>query len=180
MTEQETDSNIVKLKSQLIAAGAHFQYDELGASYSYDHAWMQEAFRAARHSVAGKKAFLFLLNHSFDPAGCGDGFEDVIKQAPKYLREYSDPEVRAHILLALGDAYRDRIAVANDAGGDPFQEAAAYKKDIPQNYAAALRYYRRAIAAAPASAPAHQATTRAWALLAGIEPLDTRFLCIYD
>jgi hypothetical protein len=180
-SQEEVDKSVAPVKAQLIDADAHFQYDELGGVYSYDHDWLREAFRAAPQSAAGKQAFLFMLDRAFAPGGCAsDGFEDVIQRAPNYLHEYSDPGVRAHIFLALGDAYRDRIATANEANGDPFQEASHYKPHVHQNYLEALRYYRGAVNASPGSESAKKALTRAWALLAGIKPLDTRFVCIYD
>lgn len=181
VSRHEVNQNVVHIKEQLTAAGAQFTYNELGASYSYQHDWVQEAFRTAPDSRGGKAAFLYILDAAFTPGGCpGDGFEDVITRAPNYLRQYSDPEIRAHIFLALGDAYRDRIAVANGANGDPSQEAAQYKPQVQQNYAEALHLYRQAISASPGSDSAQKALVSAWALIAGLKPLDTRFVCVGD
>ena len=180
VSQKELDEAIIRVKAQLATAGAHFHYDELGRCYSYDHDWVQEAVRRAPHSAAGKQAFLFILDRGFVPGGCPSDGSEVIARAPSYLREYSDPEIRAHISLALADAYRDRIAVVNGANGDPFQQADDYKRTVHEDYSQALRWYRESIKASPGSESAQRALTQAWALLAGLKPLDTRFVCIYD
>ncbi len=181
-SKQQVDVATASLRQELGTAGAHFSYDELGGAYEFSRDWMQAAFRTAPDSEAGQQAFLFLLNASFEPGCCcsGETFEDVIRRAPQYLQQHPKWTIRADVLLAIGDAYRDIIGVANGANGDPFGDAAQYKPKAQEAYHEALRYYREAIRAAPRSDAGKEALRRAWSLEAGFIPYDTRFVCIYD
>ncbi len=175
------DQNTASLRAQLAGVGAHFAYDELGATYAYARDWIQEAFRIAPESQAGQRAFLFLLNTSFQPGCCcsGEGFKDVISRAPQILKQHPHRAIGPEVLLAIGDAYRDIVAVANGAY-DPFAEAVEYKPQEPHARREALRYYHAAIAAAPHSDAAKEALRKARDLQAGIAPRDLRFICLYD
>ena len=182
LSRKALDAATARIRSQLSGAGAHYEYNALGASYNYEHDWVQEAFKAAPDSLAGQQAFLFLLDQAFNPGCCwsGNGFENVIKRAPQYLREHPQWNIRSQILLAIGDAYRDKIAIANGANGDPFGDAARLAPSGKESYREALRYYRAAVTASPGTDSANQALAEAWALEAGLPPLDTRFVRIYD
>ena len=171
-----------QLQMQFAPAGAHFDHDELGGGYSYAHNLLWQAFHMATESAAGQQAFLDLIAAAFHPECCysGNGFEEVITRASQYLAEHPGIAIRSQVLLAIGDAYRDRIAVANGANGDPFNDAAKYKRADKRSYWEALRNYRAAIKAAPGSDSANSALKQAWSLQAGLPPLETRFFRLYD
>ncbi len=180
---QEEEQETAPLRAKLAAAGADFVDADLAGGYEYNRDWIQEAFRVAPDSEAGQQAFLYLLTQSFHPSCCcagqEEGFQEVIVRAPPYLREHPHWTIRTKVLLAIGDAYRDIIAVANGAGGDPF-DAAKYMPQTKRAYHEALRYYREAMMTGPGSDAANEALRSAWALEVGIAPLTTRFVCIYD
>ncbi len=175
------DERTAGLRAKLATVGANFSYDELGDAYEYNRDWMQKAFRVAPDSEAGQRAFLILLDKAFHPGCCcGGGFEDVIAQAPRILKQHPHWAIRPQVLLAIGDAYRDIIAIANGASPYASDDDARYKPQVPHARREALRYYRAVVAAAPHSDSAREALKKARDLQAGIIPRDTRFLCIYD
>ena len=51
------DSETAKLRVELKAAGADFEYDELADSYDYRHNWLQDAFRIAPIAQPASKHF---------------------------------------------------------------------------------------------------------------------------
>jgi hypothetical protein len=179
---KKVDTATAEARTRLAATGAHFDNDPLGGTYAYAHNWLWEAFRAAPDSAPRQQAFLVLLDDAFHPSCCwsGNGFEDVIRLAPQYLRDHPQWAIRGQVLLAIADAYRDRIAAANGANGDPFGDAAQYKQRANLAYHEALRYYRAALKNSVDKDSARQALTRAWALEAGISPVEARFVRIYD
>lgn len=176
------DEQTASLRAQLATVGAHFRYDELVAGYDYSRDWMRRAFRVAPDSEAGQQAFLFLLNTSLNPEySCSaERFNDVIALAPSILKQHPHWAIRAEVLLAIGDAYRDIIAVANGVNGEASEDAAKYKKEVPHARREALRYYRAAVAAAPHSEAAKEAQKKARDLQAGMTPNHMRFFCYSD
>ncbi len=108
------------VRAELFRAGARFEYSPLDGSFAFDHDWLQEAFRTAPESGPGEAAFLFLMERGFDPSCCCRGgalkFRKVIRVAGLYLRDHPQASIRPQVLLALGDAYRDIVALADGVG----------------------------------------------------------------
>ena len=77
------------------------------------------------HRIAqpASKHFLAMLDDAFHLTCCysGNGFETVIARAPQYLQDHPHWTIRSEILLALGDAYRDRIGGCEWSQWRPFQ-----------------------------------------------------------
>lgn len=177
------DAALATLRRRFSRHGARFEYNPLGAAVEYDHDWIEQALHLAPSSTPGEAAFLFLMNRGFDPTCCCRGgefqFRKVIQEGSRYLHEYPHSASRSQVLLAMGDAYRDIIALAHGALAD-YADAAEFRPETEQAYAKALQYYRAALAASPGSDVAANAKVRAWQLMAGLTPAGTRFVCVYD
>jgi hypothetical protein len=179
----DLDAELATLRSMFSRFGARFEYSPLGASVEYDHDWVEEALHLAPASAPGEAAFLFLMDRGFDPTCCCAGgeyqFRKVIEEGARRLREYPRAASRSQVLLAMGDAYRDIIALAHGALAD-YANAVEFRPEMQQAHASALKYYRAAIAASPGSETSAEAKVKAWMLIAGLTPADTRFVCVYD
>jgi hypothetical protein len=170
-------------REKLSALGLKLQYDQIGAAYTFDNAWIQKAFALAPQSEAGEAAFLFMLNRGFAlQCCCSSGefaFQTVIPKAKEYLAKYPQSGIRQQVLLALADSYRDIVASAHSDDtvyGDPDQ----FKPQSAVAYKHAISYYREAASLDPQSLAGLEARKNGWQLSAGITPIDTRFVCIYD
>ena len=168
------------------ATGARYVYAELGGADAYAGNLLKEARRAAPASPPGRLALLLLLEGGFmDPvcggAAEGEDFRTVIAEGERFLASDSTPEWRGRAHLAVADAYRDIVAL--DAGtlensiGDP----ARHHAEAPGARRKAIEHYRAALdSSAIDPLSASHAWNEAWRLLAGLAPMETRFVCVYD
>jgi hypothetical protein len=112
----------------------------------------------------------------------GEDFRTVIAEGDRFLASDSTPEWRARVHLAVADAYRDIVAL--DAGtleysiGDP----ARHRAEAPRARRQAITHYRAVLEAPGDTDPisGSHAWNEAWRLLAGLAPVETRFVCVYD
>jgi hypothetical protein len=167
----------------LRALGAALTFSPLGGTWNYERTWLAEARVLDRDSPLGQHILLLQLAAAFDFSGTcrggSDGFRRVIDNGERYLARAPDSPVAADVHVAVGDAYRDIVALARGAG-DVYADSSRYSAEAPVALERALEHYRAAIRAAPGSAAARAAWRRAWWLLAGLAPRDVRFYCIYD
>lgn len=180
LCERDADTLLAPLR----AAGASFTWSPLGGSWSFDHAWMTRARVLDRDSPIGQRILLRQMAYAFDFSGvCGngsDGFRSVIANGERYLERVPESPIAAEVHYFIAEAYRDIVALASGAAGDYRTESAVTAEEAPQARSMAVQHYQAAIAAAGPGRLAREAWKRAWWLMAGLPPADTRFFCVYD
>ena len=173
------------IRQRLEAAGAQFDWGELGAGYVYTHDWLQNAGQVDPDGRAGELAFLTLMEMGFHTgvgcAGSGTyGFETVTEEGLKYLRSKPNSAISADIHFLLVHAYADIVGLAAGLGYDSEREAETFRDQAATARTKAIEQYRLGVAAASASASARSSWPSAWRLMAGLSPSQTTFYCVYD
>lgn len=165
------------------ALGAQFTWAASGATWVYDRNWLVQARTLDRDSRLGQRILLSQLSSGFDFSGsCAKGaeaFRRVIQNGERYLARQPTSPIAQDVRLALADAYRDIVALAQGAGGE-WADSSRYSTEAPAARRLALAHYRAVIAANPTHPAAEYAWRRAWRLAAGLPVGGTRYLCVTD
>ena len=177
--ENPADSLLRPLRT----AGAEFTWSALFGRWASHRAWTQQARVLDRDSPLGRRILLAQMAAGFDFTGmCARGpeaFRAVIDNGERYLARVPDSPIAADVHFLIGEAYRDIVALAAGAAG-VYADQSRYQEQSAEAREQAIAHYRAALAAGPSSPTAQAAWRRAWWLLAGLSPADTRFYCIYD
>jgi hypothetical protein len=165
------------------AIGARYDYSHLGG-YMYTHNWMKQAYRLNRHGPIGNLSFVSMMERGFEfSAACADngyeGFRRVISAGEPFLRRLRNQKLHARVRLLLARAYSDIVALAGGAG-DPYVEAAKYRRESPWARRMALSHYRAALRLRHTPEERNTIWKTAWRLQAHVSPSGTNFFCVYD
>jgi hypothetical protein len=166
------------------ALGARFTYTPLGTSWVFNRNWLSPARALDRDGSVGRAILLLQLEHQFDFSGiCAgglEGFRRVMAEGERYLARVPNGPISAEVHFLVGDAYRDVVALASGVLAEYVDSVAPYRNEAPGARARALEHYRATMALAPERPVARAAWRRAWWILAGLPPRETRFVCVYD
>ncbi|HET9743811.1 MAG TPA: hypothetical protein VFQ00_13765 [Terriglobales bacterium] len=181
----ETGGNVPTAESnrkKLEGLGATFHYSELDGGYLYQHDWLKQAQALSANRQVGDAIFVDLLDRGFDTSGTcavSEQFRRVIREGKQYLTAHPQTAAAAEILMAIADANRDIVALA-DGAAPGYSNSKTYAAEKNTARVSAIDDYRQTIAATTDEALKQKATRSAWELIAGIEPAKTRFFCVYD
>lgn len=172
-------------RAALEAVGATFGrvYD-----YAYTRGWLWEAYRLARGGPIGDHAFLALLRSGFDTSvACGGGverFRTVIEEGERFLRERStaEPRMRARVHLEVARAWSDIVAIASETTSPAreYLEAERYREEAAAARRNAVEHYQAALDVLAATGEGETIWREGWRVAAGLPPLVTRHVCIWD
>jgi hypothetical protein len=172
-------------RSALAGYGLSYLWNELGASWVYQHELLRRVWNDHPSTVWGEWAFLQLTESGWDTSGyCAEGsdlFREVISQAEQFLKDHPQTPHRVEVLLALAEAYEtwwslSRASPEKEIYADPsqYQDGAETARDQ------AIAYYEQVLRQAPADAAAAAARRQLPRLRLGIDTNQRRFFCVYD
>jgi hypothetical protein len=182
-TEGQTSVKRPKSSAQLELEklGARFTYEDGSERYFYQLNWLQQAYELDPKGRAGELAFLALMKRGFDTsqtcANGSDQFREVIRRGTEFLREHHSGEVEAQVHFAMGDAYRDIVALAEGLQADNYADPNNYKAEAPAARAKAVAEYHAGLALDNKSDASLIAKEQLRSLEAGQAPHDARFYC---
>jgi hypothetical protein len=166
---------------ELEKLGARFVYEEGSERYFYVLNWAEEAYALNPKGRAGELVFLALMNTGFDTSpNCAKGsdkFREVIRRGRAFLREHHSRDVEARVHFAMGDAYRDIVALAAGLQGDNYADPNNYRPEAPRARTKAIAEYHAGLALDDKSEASLVAKEHLRSLEAGEAPHDTRFYC---
>jgi hypothetical protein len=173
------------LRHTLELAGAAFDYSTLADWHVYTRTWLQRAAEVAGGGRASELAFLTLLGMGLETSGtCRDtgpfSFLEVIRRGDEYLGSTQRSSIRSGVHLALARAWSDIVALGMGMGYDWGDDADQFVEQAPHARARAVVHYRLAFDAADGDDLVRLAWSEAWRMLAGLDPAQTWFYCIYD
>ncbi|MBX6364884.1 MAG: hypothetical protein IRZ00_13525, partial [Gemmatimonadetes bacterium] len=151
-------------------------------AYAGNLAW--DAYAAAPPGPLRQDLFLELLANGFEDRPCEHGanqFRRIIDAGEKAAADIVGDARQARLHLLLARAYGDIVAVASGIGSSASRlDTAAYRREAASARRSALRHYQRALDLLPRGAAARAVWREAWRLRAGLPPMHTVFVCLYD
>ena len=171
-------------RTQLAAFGLHFEWDELGGGWTYDHGLAWKVWQDYPGTAWGEQAFLLLESHGWDTrVGCqagSDQFRQVIQNGERFLQQHPRGRHRPEILLNVAQAYETWWSLSKANGHDDYVEPANYQAGAEPARQKAIQLYQQLFQTAPGSPQAAHARQQLPRLKLGIDTLQRRFFCIYD
>jgi hypothetical protein len=171
----------------LSEVGAEYVDDHLAGSWLYDGNWLREARALDPRGPVGDLVLLLQLESGFAQPRCGGGVDTymrVIAEGVPLLGRVTDAEDRFRVTLALGQAYRDAVALAAGAADEYSPDSIGVDLSVARERA--VHYYRLAITqhrdglGRTQEINVRNAWSEAWRLQAGLAPAGLRYFCIYD
>ncbi len=166
------------------AMGARFTHVTGRNDYwTYTGGWLDEIPGLGLDGPVSNAVFVMMMAGGFPaPGGCSAGaepFRTVITKGEAWLARHSEHPSRRAVHFLVGDAYRDIVALAHGAGapGGEDADSSRYLEQAPAALGKALEHYRLVITPGDTSLVGREAWRRAWWLMAGLPPLETRFAC---
>jgi hypothetical protein len=166
---------------RLRAAGAHYQYNEPDAGYTYTLNLLEESRRVLPTGALADAAFLLLLDRAFPSAGTcrSDEFREVIAEGERFLKGTHDRVTTLAVERAVADAYRDIVSLAGGSGSE-WANPSDYARESAPARRLALDHYHAVLALDSTSAASRDAWREAWRLAAGLPTVRLRFFCVND
>ncbi|MDE3137791.1 MAG: hypothetical protein KGL59_14525 [Acidobacteriota bacterium] len=186
------DARVKQLGS---TAGAHFAWNSLDDSWSYQHDLLWSAWRAAPESEWGQDAFFLLLASGWDTSGvCHNGtdqFRTVIEQGQKFLASNPSSPLRLPVTYLLAEAYETWWSLSEwsscspviDLGPSPCRASPAsarYQSDAEAARQQAIADYEALLASDPSIYGTPALRRRLARLKLGIDTNQRQFYCLYD
>jgi hypothetical protein len=184
-----------RMKQLGAIAGAHFVWNSLGDSWTYQHDLLWSAWRAAPASEWGQDAFFLLLANGWDTSGvCHDGtdqFHTVIEQGQKFLASNPSSPLRLPVTYLLAEAYETWWSLSEwsscspviDLGPNPCRASPAsapYQSGAEAALQQAIADYEALIAADPSIYGTPALRGRLARLKLGVDTNQRQFYCLYD
>ena len=132
-----------------------YQFDQLGATWVYDHALARQVYRDCPDTPAGEWAFLTLEKLAWNTSvGCpGDPatFRSVIAQSARFLDRHRNSPYRLDFLFHLAQAYETWWALSQARPNDDYVVAANYTQGAEDARKRAIELYGQILREAPHS-----------------------------
>lgn len=122
-----------------------YQFDQLGATWVYDHALARQVYRDYPDTPAGEWAFLTLEKLGWNTSvGCpGDPatFRSVIAESARFLGRHRNSPYRLDFQFDLAQAYETWWALSQARPGDDYVVAANYTQGAEDARKRAIELY---------------------------------------
>jgi hypothetical protein len=174
------------LERDFTAGPFHFgyHYDQLGATWVYDHALARQVYRDYPGTAAGEWAFLTLEKLGWNTGvGCaGDPatFKSVIAESGRFFDRHRRSPYRLDFLFDLAQAYETWWALSQAGSDDDYVVAGNYTRGADGARKRAVELYRQIIREAPNTDFAAYAKPRLTRLQAKRDTGQRQYYCIYD
>ena len=161
-----------------------YQYDQLGATWVYDHGLARQVYRDYPDTPAGEWAFLTLEKLGWNTGvGCpGDPatFRTVIAESGRFFDRHRHTPYRLDFLFDLAQAYETWWALSQARSDDDYVVAANYAQDADDARKRAIELYRQIVREAPNADFAAYAKPTLARLQAKLDTGQRQYYCIYD
>jgi hypothetical protein len=141
-----------------------YHYDQLGATWVYDHALARQVYRDYPDTPAGEWAFLTLEKLGWDTGvGCaGDPakFKSVIAESGRFFDRHRRSLYRLDFLFDLAQAYETWWALSQAPSDDEYVVAANYTQGAEDARKRAIELYGQILREAPIAGKPLTATSR--------------------
>jgi hypothetical protein len=161
-----------------------YRYDELGASWVYDHALARQVYRDYPDTPAGEWAFLTLEKLGWNTGvGClGDPatFRSVIAESGRFFNRHRNSPYRLDFLFDLAQAYETWWSLSQARPDDEYVVAANYTSGAEAARLRAIELYGQIAREAPKSDFAAYAKPTLARLVSKVDAGQRQYYCIYD
>jgi hypothetical protein len=161
-----------------------YHYDQLGATWVYDHALARQIYRDYPGTPAGEWALLTLEKLGWNTGvACPDGpdlFRTVIAESGRFLSRHRNSPYRLDFLLDLAAAYETWWALSQARPDDEYVIAANYTPGAEAARRRAIELYQQIAREAPKSDFAAYAKPTLARLQAKLDTGQRQYYCIYD
>jgi hypothetical protein len=161
-----------------------YYYDQLGATWVYDHALARQVYRDYPDTPAGEWAFLTLEKLGWNTSvGCpGDPatFRSVIAESARFLDHHRSSPYRLDFLFDLAQAYETWWALSQARPDDDYVVAANYTQGAEDARKRAIQIYGQILREAPRRDFAEYAKLTLPQLQSKLDTGQRQYYCIYD
>ena len=161
-----------------------YHYDQLGATWVYDHGLARQVYRDYPDTPAGEWAFLSLEKLGWNTGvGCaGDPatFRSVIAESGRFFDRHRHSPYRLDFLFDLAQAYETWWALSQARSDDDYVAAANYAQDADDARKRAIELYRQIIREAPNTDFAAYAKPTLARLQSKLDTGQRQYYCVYD
>lgn len=161
-----------------------YQYDQLGATWVYDHALARMVYRDYPDTPAGEWAFLTLEKLGWNTGvGClGDPatFRSVIAESGRFFDRHRNSHYRIDFLFDLAQAYETWWSLSQARPDDDYVVAANYTSGAETARLRAIELYQQIAREAPKSDFAAYAKPTLARLQSKRDTGQRQYYCIYD
>jgi tetratricopeptide (TPR) repeat protein len=161
-----------------------YHYDQLGATWVYDHALARQVYRDYPNTPAGEWAFLTLEKLGWNTSvGCpGDPatFRSVIAESGRFFERHRRSPYRLDFLFDLAQAYETWWALSQARADDEYVVAANYAPGADDARKRAIELYQQILREAPNSDFAAYAKPTLARLQSKLDTGQRQYYCIYD
>jgi hypothetical protein len=161
-----------------------YQYDELGATWVYDHALARQVYRDYPGTPAGEWAFLTLEKLGWNTSvGClGDPatLRSVIAESGRFFERHRYSPYRLEFLFDLAQAHETWWSLSQARPDDEYAVAANYTAGAEAARLRAIELYRQIVREAPKSDFAAYAMPTLARLQSKLDTSQRQYYCIYD
>jgi hypothetical protein len=161
-----------------------YHYDQLGATWVYDHALARQVYRDYTDTPAGEWAFLTLeklgWNTSVGSPGDPATFRSVIAESAHFFDHHRNSPYRLHFLFDLAQAYETWWALSQARPDDDYVVAANYTQGAEDARKRAIELYGQILREAPHSDFEEYAKLTLARLESKLDTGQRQYYCIYD
>ena len=161
-----------------------YRYDQLGASWVYDHALARRVYRDYPDTPAGEWAFLTLEKLGWNTGvACPDGpdlFRTVIAESGRFFNRRRNSPYRLDFLLDVAQAYETWWSLSQAHPDDEYVVGANYTSGAEGARLRAVELYGQIVREAPNSDFAAYAKPTLARLQSKLDTGQRQYYCIYD
>jgi hypothetical protein len=161
-----------------------YHYDQLGATWVYDHGLARQVYRDYPDTAEGEWAFLTLeklgWNTSVGCAGDPATFRAVIAESGRFFFRHRHSPYRLDFLFDLAQAYETWWALSQARSDDDYVVAGNYARGADDARKRSIELYRQIVREAPNTDFAAYAKLTLARLQAKLDTGQRQYYCTYD